>query len=165
MNDESGNRSDKSAAPATTARNGASLALRVASWSVVAVLAAGFIGSGAASSQAMTDPMRPPEAYLTHEDGAISGGPVLQSVMISPTRRTAIISGDRVRLGEKYGDAVLIEVAEGEVVLQRADTTQVLKMYPGVVKRGVPSARGGTGRNGKAGGADAGTTGPRSDSR
>jgi MSHA biogenesis protein MshK len=69
--------------------------------------------------------------------GAASGAPVLQSVMLSPTRRAAIISGQLVRLGESYGDAVLAEVAENEVVLNRGGTLQVLKMYPGVDKQEV----------------------------
>ena len=59
----------------------------------------------------------------------------LQSVMISPTSKTAIISGVAVKLGEKYGDAVLVKVAENEVVLKSGATSQVLKLYPGVEKR------------------------------
>jgi MSHA biogenesis protein MshK len=59
----------------------------------------------------------------------------LQSVMISPTSRTAIISGVTVKLGGKYGDAVLVKVAENEVVLKSGTTSQVLKLYPGVEKR------------------------------
>jgi len=92
----------------------------------------------AALSQAMTDPTRPPGAYATGDPdagGEAGGGPVLQSVMISPTRKAAIISGEMVKLGEKFGDAVLVKVAENEVVLKTGDATQVLKMYPGVEKR------------------------------
>ncbi len=72
--------------------------------------------------------------------GDAGGGLVLQSVMISSTRRAAIINGEMVKLGEKYGDAVLIKVAENEVVLKSGDTTQVLKMYPGVEKRDIAPA-------------------------
>ena len=45
---------------------------------------------------------------------------MLQSVMISPTQKAAIINGVMVKLGEKYGDAVLARVAESEVVLEAA---------------------------------------------
>jgi hypothetical protein len=55
--------------------------------------------------------------------------------MISPTQKSAIISGAMVKLGAKYGDAVLIKVAESEVVLKSVDGSQVLKLYPGVEKR------------------------------
>jgi len=40
-----------------------------------------------------------------------------------------------VRLGEKYGDAVLVRVAESEVVLRSGSAQQVLKIHPGVEKR------------------------------
>jgi hypothetical protein len=66
----------------------------------------------------------------------------LQSVMISPTRKAAIISGVMVRLGEKYGDAVLVKVAENEVVLRSGNENQVLKLHPGVEKRASAAAKG-----------------------
>jgi len=50
-------------------------------------------------------------------------------------RVSAIISGVVVKLGEKYGDAVLVKVAESEVVLKSRTASQVLKLYPGVEKR------------------------------
>jgi hypothetical protein len=81
-------------------------------------------------------------------DGA--GGMVLQSVMISPAMKAAIISGTVVRLGEKYGDAVLVKVAENEVVLKGSEGNQVLKLYPGVEKReAVPATENSTSRKSK----------------
>lgn len=106
-----------------------------AAWALSAVLA---LMPAIAAAQAMTDPTRPPGAFATGDPdaaGDVGGGPVLQSVMISPTRKAAIISGEMVKLGEKFGDAVLVKVAENEVVLKTGDATQVLKMYPGVEKR------------------------------
>jgi hypothetical protein len=91
----------------------------------------------AALSQAMTDPTRPP-AELTADAPAVEGAasPVhrLQSVIISPTRKAAIINGVVVELGGKYGDAVLTRVAEDEVVLRSGDSRQVLKLHPAVGK-------------------------------
>ena len=87
-------------------------------------------------AQAMTDPTRPATGFVAESpEGAAAAVTQLQSVMISPTRSWAIISGVRVSLGEKYGDAVLIKVAESEVVLKSGNEQQVLKFYPGVVKR------------------------------
>jgi len=95
---------------------------------------------GTAPAQVANDPTRPPsglgtaEAEPAEEAGA---GMTLQSVMISPTHKAAIISGVMVKLGEKYGDAVLVKVAENEVVLKSGSESQVLKLYPGVDKREV----------------------------
>lgn len=56
----------------------------------------------------------------------------LQTVLISKTRRAAIIDGVTVELGGKHGDARLIEVNEGSVVLKGAQGRQVLTLFPGV---------------------------------
>jgi MSHA biogenesis protein MshK len=91
----------------------------------------------AAWSQAMTDPTRPPAGLAAGEPEGetTAGGPVLQSVLIAPSGSAAIIIGEMVKLGQKYGDAVLVKVAETEVVLKSGGATQVLKLYPGVDKR------------------------------
>ena len=91
-----------------------------------------------AMAQGLNDPTRPPTGFAIGDPDAAGdggGGLVLQSVMISPTGRAAIINGEMVKLGQKYGDAVLIKVAENEVVLKSGAGTQVLKMYPGIEKR------------------------------
>ena len=88
-----------------------------------------------AMAQAMTDPTRPATGFVAESLEGPAAVSQLQSVMISPTQSWAIISGVRVSLGEKYGDAVLIKVAESEVVLKSGNEQQVLKFYPGVVKR------------------------------
>ena len=97
-----------------------------------------------AAAQILIDPTRPPVGYLATEAdaGEDGGGLMLQSVMISPTQKTAIINGVVVKLGEKYGDAVLTRVAESEVVLRSGGVNRVLKLYPGVDKReaGQPTA-------------------------
>ena len=100
-----------------------------------------FWAAGAAA-QGMADPTRPPAGFAASdpEMAAASGGPVLQSVMISAAGSAAIISGEMVKLGQKYGDAVLVRVAESEVVLKGQSGTQVLKLYPGVEKRPTAAA-------------------------
>jgi MSHA biogenesis protein MshK len=106
--------------------------------SLAAALALMFF-SASAMAQVGNDPTRPPTGFgVGGADADITdtgGGMTLQSVMISPTSKTAIISGVTVKLGEKYGDAVLVKVAENEVVLKSGTTSQVLKLYPGVEKR------------------------------
>lgn len=109
-----------------------------------------------AMAQIANDPTRPPSGYAEEAPASadVGGGLTLQSVLISPSQKAAIISGTMVKLGEKYGDAVLVKVAENEVVLRTAGTSQVLKLYPGVEKREItPPGEKGAARQGKTGGA------------
>jgi len=102
-----------------------------------------MVVSASAVAQVVTDPTRPPGSYAAGDPEVAAdagGGIVLQSVMISPTLKAAIINGEMVRLGQKYGDAVLIKVTENEAVLKSGNDTQVLKLYPGVEKREIAPA-------------------------
>jgi MSHA biogenesis protein MshK len=56
----------------------------------------------------------------------------LQSVIISPNYRAAIINGETVTLGGKYGDSRLVEVRENSVVLQNVQGRRVLELFPKV---------------------------------
>ena len=97
-----------------------------------------------AFGQALPDPTRPPPEL---SNGSTLKGqtvsPVksgLQTVIISPQRRAAIINGKTVEVGEKYGNAKLIEVTERGVVLQGTRGKQVLALFPDVhfkIKEGV----------------------------
>ena len=73
------------------------------------------------------------------------GGLVLQSVLIFPDARSAIISGEHVLLGQKVGRLRLVKVTENEVVLLNGDERRTLKLFPGVDKR--PTASTGRGGN------------------
>jgi len=112
---------------------------RVTSHESRAIALALMLFSASAVAQVGNDPTRPPAGFgvgaANMDMPDAGGGMTLQSVMISPTSRTAIISGVTVKLGQKYGDAVLVKVAESEVVLRSGATIQVLKLYPGVEKR------------------------------
>ena len=100
--------------------------------SALLVALAGAMGSTAAQPQIMTDPTRPPVGIFADVPDATALGNQLQSVMISPTRRAAIINGVVVELGARYGDAVLMQVAEDEIVLESGGSRQVLKLHPAV---------------------------------
>ena len=92
-----------------------------------------------AMAQTMRDPTRPPPGLGGMQASAVqqapASGPVLQSVILSPSRHAAIISGRLVERGAYYGDALLVEVAQDRVVLRTGAGTQVLKLYPGTEKR------------------------------
>lgn len=94
------------------------------------------------SSQGMNDPTRPPPGIRSNETdaGAAVSEPVLQSVMISPTEKSAIIGGKTVKLGGTYGDARIIKITEGEVVLRSASGTETLRMYPDVSMKAIEPA-------------------------
>ena len=97
---------------------------------MLAAASAGF-------AESLSDPTRPPASLGLVQDGvsAASSGPILQSVLISPGRRVAIISGQTVRLGEKFGEARVVRITESEVLLRSGTGVQTLKLFPGIEKR------------------------------
>ncbi len=87
--------------------------------------------------EALPDPTRPPQEASVEAPGmpVVMAGPVLQSVLIRPGRRAAVISGQLVAEGERFGDSKLIKVSEGEVILAGPEGRQTLKLFPGVTKQ------------------------------
>lgn len=87
-------------------------------------------------AQVTNDPTRPPAALLPNTGGADgdadSGAPLLQSIMIGPAGRTAIIGGELVKQGGKYGDARVVKITDNEVVLRTPTGTETLTLYAGV---------------------------------
>jgi MSHA biogenesis protein MshK len=92
-----------------------------------------------AAAESLPDPTRPSidlgsvgtgVAAEIAPDESISHG--LQSTIISPQYRAAIINGETVRLGGKSGDSRLVEVRESSVVLQNAQGRRVLELFPKV---------------------------------
>jgi len=60
----------------------------------------------------------------------------LQSVILRKgVKSSAVISGQRVELGQEIGGARLIRVTESEVTLANATGKEVLKMNPSVEKK------------------------------
>jgi MSHA biogenesis protein MshK len=111
----------------------------------LAALAAGSSASEAALAQALADPMRPPAAPgPSPAEGAADAGKAaarLQSVLISPARRVAVIDGRVVQLGERVGDARLVAISESQVVLQRPGGRETLKLNPVVEKKTAKKGR------------------------
>jgi MSHA biogenesis protein MshK len=96
-----------------------------------------FAGAASAQRAALVDPTRPPNIRVESgaKESAAPAGPRLQSVLISPTRRVAVISGSTVVQGGKYGNATVASISEGAVLLRYADRKETLHLIPGVVKR------------------------------
>ena len=94
--------------------------------------------ANSACAEALSDPMRPPVVVGPQADvNSAPTGPILQSVMISPQRRAAIIGGQTATIGGKFGNARVIKISESEVVLESDGKLQTLSLFPGVEKRQV----------------------------
>ena len=94
----------------------------------------------AAGETSLPDPTRPPEsmsAVTASAPGEIAAfsEPRLQSVMIGTAGRSAIIGGQRYRLGDRIGDARLVKISEGEVVLAGPSGRRTMTLFPPVKTR------------------------------
>ena len=91
-------------------------------------------------AEELPDPTRPPVIIaipVIAGSGVADNQPTgLRSIIISKTRRAAIIDGETVELGGKHGDTKLVEVNEGSVTLQSAQGRQVLTLFPDVKMTG-----------------------------
>lgn len=89
-----------------------------------------------ARAESLPDPTRPPSEFEAPAAGGatVPGGPLLQSVLISPRHKAAIISGETVTLGGRYGSARVVKISESGVVLNEGGSLQTLKLFPGVEK-------------------------------
>jgi MSHA biogenesis protein MshK len=87
--------------------------------------------AGTAAAAPFADPTRPPNApdAAPSQSGA-PAGPRLESVLIAPDRRIAVISGKSVRLGDKYGEGRVVRITETEVAIREGGATQVLRLFP-----------------------------------
>jgi MSHA biogenesis protein MshK len=109
---------------------------------VMATLTA-LTGSVVVHAQGLPDPTRPPAMVesASEQDASASSGPVLQSVLISPTRRIATINGQALKPGDKFGEARVMKITENEVVLRNGQEMQTLKLFPQVEKQAAPNQK------------------------
>jgi hypothetical protein len=121
----------------------------------IAALALGCGCVSTAWGQALSDPTRPPQAWLAAQPkgaGALSGMesetvmPQLQSLLIGPTRSYALIEGQLLGVGDTFRDARVVAVRPTEVVLRSEHGTQTLKLFPDVEKRPVKPVAADAGR-------------------
>ena len=115
----------------------------IARYSITApiLLAAVLLGCvQSVMAEALQDPTRPPTATsLPPGDSAapLASGPQLQSIRIGGLRPSAIISGQRVSLGERYEGAQVVEISENQVVLKGSSGIQTLALFPAIGKSAV----------------------------
>jgi len=90
-----------------------------------------------AHAQGLNDPTRPPPEILgggAAPDATVGTSPA-QVVVISRNRRQATINGRTVDLGGRYGNATLVGISDEEIVLQKPDSTEVIRLYSSVDRR------------------------------
>ena len=90
------------------------------------------------------DPTRPPsvasEAASANAKADAGAGPAavgLQTIILRRGGKSmAVINGVQVKIGDKVGDATLVQLSETEAVLKGPAGRQVLHMMPGIEKHG-----------------------------
>lgn len=101
--------------------------------------------ASAAVAQALRDPTRPPAMSAKGAAGKIEqSGWILQSVLISPERRYAIINGEVVPLGGSIAGAELVAIAEERVTLRTQEGLRIVHLFPDVTRLGAADASPGT---------------------
>ena len=98
---------------------------------------AGSLAHSASAQSALVDPTKPPSvAASTARDGG--GAPEqaasqrLQSILISPNRRLAVIDGRTVTEGSRVDAATVVQIAETRVTLRQGAELMTLELYPGI---------------------------------
>jgi MSHA biogenesis protein MshK len=85
----------------------------------------------------LVDPTAPPAAVLAGSKAPVDGEQAalppaqrLQSILISPKRRVAVIDGKTVKEGAIHQGAVLASVRETYVILTKGGVRETLRLYP-----------------------------------
>jgi MSHA biogenesis protein MshK len=113
-----------------------------------ALSAALFLGSvNAAWAQALPDPTRPPQQWLdaqakpagtpppSEQEQVQDAAPQLQSLMVGPAGRYAILNGKIVGVGDVFRDYRVVAIAPTGVVLRSQRGSETVKLFPDVEKR------------------------------
>lgn len=109
---------------------------------VVALALAGLLLSGAAPALSLKDPTRPPDARpaKVHKAARQPLRWTLSSTLVSPQRRTAVINGRLVGVGETVNGARVVEILPSKVRLRRKGRDITLVLLKQDIKR--PSRHG-----------------------
>ena len=93
------------------------------------LLAACFLAAAtvALAAEALPDPTRPAD-FTPGPDEAIAERLALQSILISPNRRQAIINGQAVKVGDHVGSSKVVEIGRDKVVLVNGRETETLRL-------------------------------------
>ena len=91
-----------------------------------------------AQAAPFADPFRPPRKAEQAASGE-RAGPLaatrLESVLIAPDRRIAVINGQQYTEGARFGSGRVLRISEAEVVIRHPDRDEALKLFPQGVKK------------------------------
>lgn len=104
---------------------------------VAAFAAAGLIAQGAFGAS-FTDPTRPPLASEAGMTPGAEAGPHVESILIAPDRRIAVINGETVTIGSRIAGGQVLGISETEVVVSGAEGERHLRLYPQLIGRESP---------------------------
>jgi MSHA biogenesis protein MshK len=107
---------------------------------LVTMLAASLLAA-VAHAAPFADPTQPP--MVSDSTGTASGGTRIESILIAPDRRVAVINGQQVTIGSRIGSGTVVRITETEVVVRGAEGEQTLKLFPELTRSAVvPAKRG-----------------------
>jgi len=95
----------------------------------VLLLASGLFISTVALGAPFPDPTRPP-APASRGEQPTGGGTQLESILIAPDRRIAVIDGQQVTVGARIPAGEIIRITESEVVVRGTEGERALKLFP-----------------------------------
>lgn len=105
-----------------------------------------LLAAASAQSAPFADPTRPPrdpEAARAGASAVAPSGPRLESVLIGPDRRIAVINGQQYTEGARFGEGRVLRISESEVIIRQGLRDEALKLYPQSGKRARAVAGGG----------------------
>jgi MSHA biogenesis protein MshK len=110
----------------------------MAAYLTAALAVIAVLGAPRVLAQGLSDPTRPPREILGGSADAYApaaGSSPVQVVIISKNRRQATINGQTVNLGGRYGNATVVRITDEEIVLQRPEATETIKLYSSVQRK------------------------------
>jgi MSHA biogenesis protein MshK len=96
-----------------------------------------FVAIAPVATYAFSDPTQPLGFAATTRTNTVSSapsGPVLQSTLVSPQRRLAVISGKQVRVGDSLNGAVITEISPYQVRMKKGERETTLRLLPKINK-------------------------------
>ena len=99
--------------------------------------------SACAHAAPFADPFKPPRELQPANTGKSANPPSalqLESVLIAPDRRVAVINGEQYTEGARLGDGRVLRISEAEVIVRRGDRDEALHLFPLRAKRPSGSA-------------------------
>jgi len=94
----------------------------------------------AARAAPLGDPTRPPQAEGDAAGAGAAAQDRVETILIAPDRRLAVIGGRIVRVGDLIGGARVVRIRESGVTVRRDGVDEELPLLQGIEKKRRPRA-------------------------